>query len=535
MKYINLLPGGIRTSLSWVILFAVATGHGWSQDSVSAPPSDPPAPESMAAAIRELQVEVHELRSAVAEMRAEAAQYRAETADLRHELEASRAPAAPGSASPSVPSPEGSAAAVSSQPASSSSTPATATEDRVVSLENSSQLLANKIDEQYQTKVESASKYRVRLSGIVLLNLFSNRGSTDNQDFPAYAEAQPPYSSEGNLGASLRQSEIGLEVFGPRVAGARTEGSLEADFGGGFPAISNGVNSGLFRLRTASVRMDWEHTSIVAGQDDLFLSPESPTSFASLAIPALSYAGNLWGWISQVRVEHRFEISDKQTVLIQGGILDNLAGEPPYGTYGRIPDAGESSGQPGYGGRVAWVSNFFGHPLSFGGAGYYGRQNWGFDREVNGWAGMMDWNIPLAPRVSLSGEFYRGLAVGGLGGGFGESVLWNGNPVDASTQIRGLDSIGGWSQLKFRANSKLEFNAAFGMDNAYASDLRLFPATTLYVDQTMARNQVELANFIFRPRSNLLFSSEYRHLKTFHISNTYYPASQINLMMGILF
>ena len=106
-----------------------------------------------------------------------------------------------------------------------------------MSLENSSQLLANKIDEQYQTKVESASKYRVRLSGIVLLNLFSNRGTTDNQDFPAYAEAQPPYSSEGNLGASMRQSEIGLEVFGPRVAGARTEGSLEADFGGGFPAI----------------------------------------------------------------------------------------------------------------------------------------------------------------------------------------------------------------------------------------------------------------------------------------------------------
>jgi len=33
-----------------------------------------------------------------------------------------------------------------------------------------------KVDEQYQTKVESASKYRMRLSGIVLLNLFSNWG-----------------------------------------------------------------------------------------------------------------------------------------------------------------------------------------------------------------------------------------------------------------------------------------------------------------------------------------------------------------------
>jgi hypothetical protein len=34
-------------------------------------------------------------------------------------------------------------------------------------------LVQAKVDEQYQTKVESASKYRVRLSGIVLMNLLS--------------------------------------------------------------------------------------------------------------------------------------------------------------------------------------------------------------------------------------------------------------------------------------------------------------------------------------------------------------------------
>jgi hypothetical protein len=106
---------------------------------------------------------------------------------------------------------------------------------------------------------------------------------------------------------------------------------LQADFAGGFPNTLNGVDSGLFRLRVASMRMDWEHTSIVAGQDDLFLSPQSPTSFASLAVPALSYAGNLWGWIPQVRVEHRIELAERQSLLIQGGLLDNLTGEPPYG------------------------------------------------------------------------------------------------------------------------------------------------------------------------------------------------------------
>jgi hypothetical protein len=368
-----------------------------------------------------------------------------------------------------------------------------------------------------------------------LLNLFSNRGMTDNQDFPTYATSPSPYDSSGNFGASLRQSEIGLEVFGPRVAGAKIEGNLQADFAGGFPNTLNGVNSGLFRLRIASMRMDWGHTSVVAGQDDLFLSPQSPTSFASLAVPALSYAGNLWGWIPQVRVEHRFELAEKQTFLVQGGILDNLTGQPPYSAYGRTPQAGEASGQPGFGGRLAWTASLFGRPLTLGGGGYFSRQNWGFDRYLNGWAGMTDWDIPLAPHLSLSGEFYRGVAVGGLGAGFGQSVLWSGDPTVSTTQVQGLDSVGGWSQLKVRTTPKLEFNGAFGMDNPYASDLRIFPNSESYLDPTLARNQVALANFIFRLRSNLLFSTEYRHLKTFHIRSDTYPAGQLNLMMGILF
>ena len=73
------------------------------------------------------------------------------------------------------------------------------------------------------------------------------------------------------------------------------------------------------------------------------------------------------------------------------------------------------------------------------------------------------------------------------------------------------------------------------MDDGYASDLRAFSASQSYVDPTLARNQVALANFIFRPRSNLLFSTEYRHLKTFHLDNSMDAASQLNLMMGVLF
>jgi hypothetical protein len=40
---------------------------------------------------------------------------------------------------------------------------------------------------------------------------------------------------------------------------------------------------------------------------------------------------------------------------------------------------------------------------------------------------------------------------------------------------------------------------------------------------------------IYRPRSDLLFSAEFRHLKTFTTDNGTYNADHVNLMMGVLF
>ena len=84
------------------------------------------------------------------------------------------------------------------------------------------------------------------------------------------------------------------------MAGARTSADVNLDFGGGFPDAPNGAWMGLVRMRTATVRLDWTNTSIVAGQDRLFFVPLAPTSIATLATPALSYAGNLWAWTPQV-------------------------------------------------------------------------------------------------------------------------------------------------------------------------------------------------------------------------------------------
>src|ERR1039458_2917629 len=407
---------------------------------------------------------------------------------------------------------------------------------RVQKLEESTQLLGSKIDEQYQTKVETAAKYRARLSGIVLMNAFRNVGASDNLDFPNYAQPPAPGAdTQASFGATLRQTEIGLEIFGPSLAGAKTSANVQFDFAGGFPSTPNGVSFGLVRMQTASLRLDWKQTSLIAGQDSLFISPLSPTSFASLATPAFAYTGNLWGWTPQLRIEHRFDLPNQQTLTLQGGILDNLDWEPPYDPFFRFAQAGEHSGQPAYAVRTAWSRPVFDHPLSFAMAGYYGRQNWSWDRYVDAWAGMADWQIPILRRLILSGEFYRGRGVGGLGAGIGRAVLYGGNPSYSSTSIRGLDSAGGWSQVKFQLTSKLELNGVFAEDNAFANDVRGFAVDANNFSTILGRNRGALSNLVYRPRSDLLLSAEFRRLRSFPVYSSASVTNQVNLSMGILF
>jgi hypothetical protein len=194
------------------------------------------------------------------------------------------------------------------------------------------------------------------------------------------------------------------------------------------------------------------------------------------------------------------------------------------------------SRQPAYALRTEWTRSFRGQPLTFGAAGYYSRQDWSFDHYVDGWAGMADWQIPLAARVSFTGEFYRGRSIGGIGGDISQSVVFQGNPSLPTTAVRGLDTIGGWSQLKLKATNTLEFNAAVGLDNPTASEVRAASASESYLFSPLfVQNRGALVNFVFRPRSSLLFSAEYARLRTAQLYDVSNSADQVSLIMGILF
>lgn len=483
--------------------------------------------ESVAGLLQQLKGQIETLNAQVKELKTQQQSTAAETADLRTELNLAKSQlAAMDNSTKAV-----EMASVQPNP----TMPSSSTEERINRLEENQQLADSKIAEQSQTKVESASKYRVRLSGIVLFNMFGNRGTVDNIDFPQLATPMDPLASSGSFGASLRQSQIGIEAYGPTIAGARTSADVQFDFAGGFPGVSNGVSFGIMRLRTGTIRFDWQDTSIVAGQDSLFFSPLSPTSFATLAVPALAYSGKLWAWTPQVRVEHRFALSDSSSLSVQGGILDSLSGEAPLGAPERNPTWGENSGQPAYAARVAFDHKLFGQDVILGLGGYYGRQDWGLHRGVDGWSGMADVTVPLGEKFEFTGEFYRGRALGGLSGGIGQSVLWNGPLTDPGTEVYGLNSIGGWAQLKYKATSKLQFNGAFGQDNPFASDLRADGGNEVLYGAPLSKNQSAFANFIYQPRSDIVISLEYRKIRTYILDNGFNSANVVNFSLGYIF
>jgi len=508
---------------------------------VSRSPTPPAQGSALEDSVQALAGEVKELNATIRELRAEVSESRQETRELRAELQGALGKLSPTSSTASVGGPgelraaEAQAATQESPPPTVAAKGETPTEARLDRLEEDQQLLQAKVDDQHQTKVESASKYRVKLSGIALFNLFGNSGTVDNQDVPDLALPRGVGAPNGSVGGTVRQSEIGLDAYGPELAGAQVSGNVSFDFFGGFSNVANGVTSNVVRLRTATVRLDWDQTSIVGGQDTLFFSPLSPTSFAALGYPAFADAGNLWTWTPQLRVEHRLKLSPADGLLLQGGILDPLSGQTPTSQFYRTPQAGEQSRIPAAGSRLAWTHGVGDRALTLGVGGYYSRQNYGAGRTMDAWAGTADWNIPWGNHFAWSGEFYRGRALGGLGAAYDTSVLFPEPEPDPTPELVGLDTIGGWTQLKFKATETIEFNAAVGQDNPFARDLHYFYEPVNYGNGPFAKNQNALFNVIYRPRGDLVFALEYRYLDTLQISNSTNTAGTLNLSMGVLF
>jgi hypothetical protein len=395
------------------------------------------------------------------------------------------------------------------------------------------------IQQHEQSKVETASKYRLRVTGVALFNAFSNAGVVDNVELPTIALGRPAGASHGSLGATLHQTLLGLEATGPVIAGARSSAAVNIDFFGGASTNTYGYTglTGTLRMRQMQLDLDWKNTTAEVGYTSPLFSPLSPTSYATIAQPSFSGSGNLWTWSPQLRVEQRVPVSGQHGFSFEGGLID------PQSTYYTAIQADspvEASRRPGVEGRVAYhADNTPGattHSVVIGAGVYTADQFYNANTRIHSWAATGDWQIPLGARLELSGEVYRGRALGGFGGGAYKDVLVGTNPATGLPLTVGVDAAGGWSQLKFHLTRTLDANTAFGLDNALSSSFdSVTLASTINPTLLTARNNSVIGNLIFRPRASLIFSPEYRHLETWRYTGAPNVANIFTLSMGYQF
>jgi len=362
-----------------------------------------------------------------------------------------------------------------------------------------------------QAKVETESKFPLKLTGFILMSTFANTSGVDVAQSPAIATG-----GNGATTFSLRQTVLGLDARGPHVFGATSAADVRLDFFGSAGQSSYANGGGFARLRTAHAEIDWDHTRTFVEMDRPIVNPNAPTSLTAIAQPALAWSGNLWNWIPQAGAEHSFDLAGASRLKMQGAIADIPdPANPNSGNQGSSLNAlpgtslGENSRWPGSEARIAYAHGDQNSGFEVGAGGYFSPHS-EFDINFDAWAATLDFRIPLSSKFEASGSFYRGAALGGLGGGALKDYVYG--EKGQTYFFRPLDDVGGWSQLKARVSERLEFNAAYGLDNLFANQVRTYLPLNPNSYQNLARNSTFFINAIFSPTASTLFSFEVRRI-----------------------
>jgi hypothetical protein len=390
-----------------------------------------------------------------------------------------------------------------------------------------------------QEKVESESKYPVKITGLLLLNGFVNTSAVDMAATPTIA-----IPGGGSTGASVRQTVLGFDARGPRLFGARSYADLRVDFDGNPQSgnagpVSYYANPTLLRLRTAHAGLQWSRTEAYFSLDRPIFNPDTPTSLTAVAEPELAWSGNLWTWNPQFGARQDLRVGGSHDLRLEAALVD--VGDAPLtpAAVSSTPmqvNGAEQSRWPGVEAHAALLgsaSNEKSNRIGFG--GYFAPHHSSLGYNYDAWAGTLDARFFLPAHLQWTASFYRGLALGGLGGGAYKDFAYKENPSTGVYHFKPLEDVGGWSQLKEKFNERLELNAAFGMDNVFANDLRRYAVSGGSAYMNLARNLTYSGNVIFSPSAYILFSLEYRHLESSPIAGVPAGSNIIGLGAGYKF
>ncbi len=402
--------------------------------------------------------------------------------------------------------------------------PADSLAERVRRAEEAIALLRAQLAEQAQSKVQSRQRNTVEISGLVLMNAFYNSGKTNNSDVPLHADTLTSSDRtgvpQGNVGATLRQTRVGVTVSGARALGAALSGDLQMDFFGGQEPSVGGRTFPLIRIRTASLRLDWTRLTLLVGQEKPLIAQQVPVSYASAGVPLFARAGNLWLWLPQVRLT-----AHGTGALRPGAEVAALAPMQykPQGPFFTQPDSAERSRRPGLEGRVflKWGEEDLESEVGVG--GHLGWIATTGDSLLVSRALTADFRVALGRNVSVAGSAFTGQALAGVGGGgIGQDLGNDGSP---------LKTVGGWVQLDVRPSFAWEFGGGAGIDDPKDEQLE---TGTAGVYAGRLRNLVKAAHLMWRPGGGLLLGAEVRRLETTYTAGVL-GVTHVNVYAGLFF
>jgi hypothetical protein len=382
-------------------------------------------------------------------------------------------------------------------------TPATLDEIRERQSIEESQIATHEV-----SKVETESKYPLKVSGLLLFNGFVNTRQVDNPVSPAYALPGP-----GSSGLSLRQTVLGLDARGPHLFGATSHADVRVDFFAN-GAASNYPAAGVLRLRTAHAALDWKNTQAFVELDRSILEPNEPSSVVATAQPELAWAGNLWFWNPQIGLSHRFALTDSSRIEMTAALIDSSDPLPQgYTLNPSTVTQTERSRWPGSEARIAFQQGGSGIGPEVGAGGYFSPHRNQNGATFDAWAATMDLRLPLSRHFEMTANAHRGQALAGLGAGGYVNYYFSYEGLNEYTHA--LDDVGGWTQLKARLGQRVEMNAGYGTDNPFSHEIQAAmssPGRSSY--SGLARNRSFFSNVILSPSAYLIFSLEYRRLWT---------------------
>jgi hypothetical protein len=357
--------------------------------------------------------------------------------------------------------------------------------DAIKPPEQAREVVDQQLAELAQTKVESTTRFPLKIFGVIHAHAFANSAAPNWLDNPNLVGA--PVANPGTFSMALRQTRIGFTADGPTLGNVRTSGVAAFDFFGGIPGFQTGQVMGVPRLLVAFARFDGTRAAAEIGQDHMILAPRDPTSLSAFSFPLLFRSGNLYLRAPQARLE--FNLA--RYVRAMGGIVAPIGGDIAVEDYRFVPPAlgGERSRRPATQARIEIGSK---DPdatrrAAIGLSGHYG-----WERRpatlAESWAGAIDFGA-RANVIGVAGEAFIGDNIDQFGGALG---------LDARTS-------GGWAEVQLFPTDRLSLNAGAGLDEIGRADRALV---------VRRRNRSAYGNVIISLTPEIQASFEYRWLGT---------------------